>query len=117
MRSAHASSISESQYCRVKEFVDNNEIFSSGSTPSRVLIYSWIKEGAVPCKRINGERVIDLTALKACLEVQALQKGFQYEFGKTTLVKLSLFLPCSLLLLSRAAEQSTTWIKRSFYVS
>lgn len=91
MRSAHASSISESQYCRVKEFVDNNEIFSSGSTPSRVLIYSWIKEGAVPCKRINGERVIDLTALKACLEVQALQKGFQYEFGKTTLVKLSLF--------------------------
>lgn len=91
MRSAQASSLSESQYCRIKEFVDNNEIFSSGSTPSRVLIYSWIKEGVLPCKRINEERVIDLAALKTCLEAQALQKDFQYEFGKTTLVKLSLF--------------------------
>lgn len=91
MRSAQSSSISESQYCRIKEFVDNNEIFSSGSTPSRVLIYSWIKEGILPCKRINEERVIHLSALKTCLEAQALQKGFQYELGKTTLVKLSLF--------------------------
>ena len=91
MRSAQASSISESQYCRIKEFVDNNEIFSLGSTPSRVLIYSWIKEGILPCKRINEERVIHLSALKTCLEAQALQKGFQYELGKTTLVKLSLF--------------------------
>lgn len=91
MRSAQASSISESQCCRIKEFVDNNEIFSLGSTPSRVLIYSWIKEGILPCKRINEERVIHLSALKTCLEAQALQKGFQYELGKTTLVKLSLF--------------------------
>lgn len=29
--------------------------------------------------------------IEDCLEAQALQKGFQYELGKTTLVKLSLF--------------------------
>lgn len=102
MRSAQASSISESQYCRIKEFVDNNEIFSSGSTPSRVLIYSWIKEGILPCKRINEEWFIDLSALKTCLEDQAQQKGFRYEFGKTALVKLSLF-PCDVSLFSPSA--------------
>ena len=91
MRSAQASSISESQYCRIKEFVDNNDFFAQGSTPSQVTLYSWVKGRILPVTRIKEERLIDLSTLKTNLEEQALQRGFRYEFGKTTLVKLSLF--------------------------
>ena len=91
MRSAQASSISESQYCRIKEFVDNNDFFAQGSTPSQVTLYSWVKGRILPVTRIKEERLIDLSTLKTNLEEQALQRGFRYEFGKTTLVKLALF--------------------------
>lgn len=91
MRSTQAFPISKGQYCQIKAFVEQNDFFAPGSTPSQGILYSWAKGELLPVKRINKERLIDLSLLKQNLEEQARHRGFTYEFGKTTLVKLSLF--------------------------